>query len=270
MTSIELRAGNVAGLEGVEIRHAAALGDGYLFTYMFESLGAASFIYPWDALHPRYGPLPAGFFGYELAPQGNSEHPLTVQVRLRPETEDRLSLEASLINPSERVYSLCWADMCLMFRFVPGFPDLAGERCLLHTAGGMAPAATSAHVAWGGAWSPLVQAYRIDGADLSYPFGVVPGLAMWSVSQQPLASGCIMMARQDGAWHVALGWDVVANVAYNPDDEHHCIHSDPWFGAVPARASVTRRGVILFGRRGAAALLGEYLDWRSKEEGSRA
>ena len=60
---IELKAGVDLGLEGVEIRHHAALGDGYLFSWMFEGLGGASFMYPWDVLRPEWRSREDGSFG---------------------------------------------------------------------------------------------------------------------------------------------------------------------------------------------------------------
>ena len=48
---IQLRPGVEMGSEGVEIRHTGAMGDSYLFTWMFEGLGGASFLFPWDVLH---------------------------------------------------------------------------------------------------------------------------------------------------------------------------------------------------------------------------
>jgi len=68
-----------------------------------------------------------------------------------------------------------------------------------------------------------------------------------------------MMARDDGRWHIGLGWDVTASVAHNPDAEHHCVHSDPWFGTVAPGEAVTRRGVILFVEGSADDLLQRFL-----------
>jgi hypothetical protein len=261
---IELRAGIDSGLEGVEIRQPAALASGHLFSWMFEGLGGASFLYPWDALHPAWGPRPGGAFGYELEPPGNSEHPVRLEVCLQANSECQLDLEAALVNRSERTFAYCWADMCLMFKHAPGYPDQAGERCLLDTDRGPLPADRWPRASRSDAWSPAVQSYRVAGIRVPFPYGVVQGLALWSTSPEPVRSGCIMMARQDGQWHVGLAWDRAASVAHNPDDDHHCIHSAPWFGTLPPLARILRRGVILFVEGSAGELLRRYEAWRGQ------
>ncbi len=258
---IDLSAGSVSGLEGMEIRHQPALGDGYLFTYMFEGVGGASFKYPWDSLHPRYGWQPSGSFGYQMECPGDSEHPLRITVGARPASEDQLCLSASLANLSDRTYGHCWADMCLMFRFTPPFADRSGERCILDTDAGLVAASRWPRRVRQGSWSPLVQAYRVAGMDLPYPGGVVQGLAMWSVAPTAVKSGCIMMQRMDGCWCAGLAWDRVASVAHNPDDDHHCIHSDPWFGTIAPRGEVVRRGLLLFVQGSPEAWLRRYQAW---------
>jgi len=259
---IKLDAGLDLNLVGVKIRHQAALGDGHLFSWMFEGLGGASFMYPWDVLYPEWGPQADGSFGYTMDCPGNSEHPLRIQVRLTSASEHQLDLEARMHNLSERYYTCCWADMCLMFKYAPRYADRRGERCILHTAKGLVPADQWARVVRQHAWSPVVQSYRVQGVDVPYPYGVVPGLALWSASPEPVQSGCIMMARADGKWHIGLGWDVTASVAHNPDDEHHCVHSDPWFGTLPPGEAITRRGVLLFVEGSAGDLLQRFLEWR--------
>jgi len=259
---IQLNAGFDSELEGVEIRHRAALDDGYLFSWMFEGLGGASFLYPWDMLHPEWKSQRDGSLGYDMSCPGNSEHPLCIQVRLKTASEHQLNLEASMHNLSERYYTYCWADMCLMFKYAPRYADKHGERCILHTVKGLVPANKWARNVRKDAWSPVVQSYQVEGVNAPYPYGVVQGLALWSASPEPVQSGCIMMARDDGKWHIGLGWDLVASVAHNPDDNHHCMHSDPWFGTVPPGGTVTRRGVILFIEGSAEDLLRHYLKWR--------
>jgi hypothetical protein len=261
---IELQAGVDSGLEGVEIRHRQALPDGYLFSWMFEALGGASFLYPWDALRPRWGPQPAGAFGYDLEPPGNSEHPLRLEVRLRASSPSQLDLEATLVNLGGWMLSYCWADICLMFKHAPGYPDVQGERCLLDTGQGPVPASVWPRAVRQDAWSSLVQSFRVEGIEVPFPYGVVQGLALWSTSPEPVRSGCIMMARNDHEWHIGLAWDLVASVAHNPDGDHHCIHSDPWFGTLPARGRVTRRGVILFVQGSADELLRRYEHWKNQ------
>lgn len=262
---IKLKAGLDSGLEGVEIRHHAALGDGHLFSWMFEGLGGASFMYPWDVLHAEWRSQADGSFGYDLNCLGNTEHPLRVRVRLNAVADNRIDLEASFHNLSDRYYTYCWADMCLMFRHSPLYADECGERCILHTAKGLLPADKWPRSVRRDAWSPVVQAYRVGEFSVPYPYGVVQGLALWSVSPEPVQSGCIMMARADSQWHIGLGWDWVASVAHNPDSDHHCIHSDPWFGTVPPSGAITRQGVLLFVEGSAEDLLRRYLEWRSKE-----
>jgi hypothetical protein len=259
---IQLSAGVELDLEGVRIQHQEALGDGYMFSWMFEGLGGASFMYSWDMLHPEWKVQDDGSFGYDLDCPGNREHPLRVQVRLRAIDDSRLNLTASLHNLSERYYTHCWADVCLLFKHAPRYADSRGERCILHTAQGLVPAERWPRTVRETSWSPQVQAYRLQGFDVPYPYGVVQGLALWSVSPAPVQSGCVMMARDDGQWHIGLAWDRVGSVAHNADEEHHCIHSDPWFGTVPPGSTVTRRGVLLFIEGAAEDLLGRYLRWR--------
>ena len=54
-------------------------------------------------------------------------------------------------------------------------------------------------------------------------------------------------------------------MAHNPDDDHHCIHSEPWFGTVPPEGRITRRGVLLFVEGSAEDLLDRYLEWTQSE-----
>lgn len=51
---------------------------------------------------------------------------------------------------------------------------------------------------------------------------------------------------RDGTKAIALGYACAVEVLQNSDD-HHCIHSGPWFGTLAPGESVTRRGWILFG-----------------------
>ncbi len=262
---IELRPGIEMGSVGVEIRHPVAMGDGYLFTWMFEGLGGASFLFPWDVLHPAWNEREDGSLGYDMNCIGNSEHPLGIRVRLKAASEHQLDMEATLINPSERTYSYCWADMCLMFKHAPAYADQRGERCLLHGNQGLVTVEKWPRRVRSDAWSPVVQAYQVEGFDVPYPYGVVQGLALWSESPRPVKSSCIMMARDDHRWHIGYGWDRAASVAHNPDDEHHCIHSEPWFGTVPPEGRITRRGVLLFVEGSAEDLLDRYLEWTQSE-----
>jgi hypothetical protein len=263
--SIELQPGIAMGLEGVTIRYPPALGDGFLFSWIFEGVGGASFIYPWDVLHPEWQRQSVDSLAYELACAGNCDHPLTIQVQVRVASDDQVELAAHFVNPSARSYAYCWADMCLMFKGAPAFADEHGERCLLHTGQGLVSADRWPRRIRPNAWSPLVQAYSVEGVHVPYPYGVVQGLALWSVSPRPVCSGCVMMARADAAWHIGLGWDQSASVAHNPDDDHHCIHSDPWFGTVPAGSVTTRRGVILFVQGSATGLLQRFVEWKKND-----
>lgn len=50
----------------------------------------------------------------------------------------------------------------------------------------------------------------------------------------------------DGRSAIALGYGHAREALQNADD-HHCLHSGPWFGDIAPGHSVTRRGWILFG-----------------------
>ena len=53
-------------------------------------------------------------------------------------------------------------------------------------------------------------------------------------------------ASRQGSRCIALGYQGATSGWANSDD-HHCLHSAPWFGDLAPGASVTRRGLILFG-----------------------
>jgi hypothetical protein len=93
---------------------------------------------------------------------------------------------------------------------------------------------------------------------------VVQGLALWSTSPQPVRSGCIMMARQDGQWHVGLVWDRTASVAHNPDEDHHCIHSAPWFDTLPPQGRVVRYGAVFIVEGSAEEVLQRCEAWKGQ------
>ncbi len=224
-------------------------------------------MYPWDSLHPAWSNEIRGQLHYTLVCDSISEWPLAIHASVEVLSDDCVSIWVSVGNKSTRSYEYCWADACLQFKHAPEFQDLRGERCVLDTDQGFVsadrwPRSTNPH-----SWSPDVQAYRVQGFTPPYPYGVVQGLAAWSVSPSPLRSGLVMMARRDGEWHVGFGWDQSASVAHNPDAEHHCIHSDPWYGAIPSGQSITRQGTILIVRGEPQTVKDRYGAWLTAMNG---
>ncbi len=54
------------------------------------------------------------------------------------------------------------------------------------------------------------------------------------------------MTSQDGSRAVAFGYENSRAASQNADN-HHCLHSHPFFGDIGPGETVTRQGLILFG-----------------------
>ncbi|HIJ73129.1 MAG TPA: hypothetical protein HPP83_03410 [Candidatus Hydrogenedentes bacterium] len=65
-------------------------------------------------------------------------------------------------------------------------------------------------------------------------------------SAAPDSPVVVGMESVDGARAVALVYTDATSGSANAD-EHHCIHSRPCFGDIPPGASITRRGLLVFG-----------------------
>jgi hypothetical protein len=123
---------------------------------------------------------------------------------------------------------------------------------------------------------PVRCTYHHDPADYERPPGN-DGEWFWGRSTASCDHPAVIgMVSHDGARCVVMGYDGACSASANADD-HHCIHSRPSFGDIAPCATVTRRGLILFGEdiHHSAPLLLQRLDhsvppFASQAENARA
>jgi hypothetical protein len=123
---------------------------------------------------------------------------------------------------------------------------------------------------------PVRCTYHRDPADYDRPPGN-DGEWFWGRSTASCDHPAVIgMVSHDGARCVVMGYEGANSASANADD-HHCIHSRPSFGDIAPGATVTRRGLILFGEdiHRSAALLLQRLDhsvppFASQAENARA
>jgi len=214
------------------------------FMWLFESVGAKGVGYPWQQIQPTWH-FPSGHEAtYKVQCLGVPKtHPLEIETILQA-FDDFIDVKVNMRNLGDTMLKDVWGDVCLQFRFAPEFMDEEGERCLLLIKGKFQPANETRRTLDPEAWSPIVQAYRVEGKEADYPKGIVPGLAKWSVSEDKVSAGLIAMERKDRNFTVGLTWEEVLAVAHNPGSSHKCIHSDPGFGNIPPIGLSQRRGRI--------------------------
>ncbi len=68
----------------------------------------------------------------------------------------------------------------------------------------------------------------------------------WGRSVARPSSGFIASIAADGKGAIGIGFDHSFGIMQNSDN-HHCMHSCPYFGTLPPGQTVERHGVILFG-----------------------
>jgi hypothetical protein len=147
-----------------------------------------------------------------------------------------------------------WADACLQTHFAPQFSDEAGERCYLRIDDHWQTAASTPRALDDNAWSPRVQAYRIEGLELPFPKGVIPGLYQWSVSPARASHGLIAMSPREGPGVLGFTWEKTLTVAHNPQPPHHCIHAAPGIEEIWPGQTGSVRGRIYLLPEGLEAL----------------
>ena len=70
----------------------------------------------------------------------------------------------------------------------------------------------------------------------------------WGRSAVRPTSAFVAALATDERGAVGIGYDHARAVWQNSDSEHHCMHSEPYFGSLQPGQTVMRCGVILFGR----------------------
>ncbi len=70
----------------------------------------------------------------------------------------------------------------------------------------------------------------------------------WGRSDVRPASAMVAAVATDDRGAVGIGYDHARAVWQNSDSQHHCMHSEPYFGTLQPGQTVERRGVILFGQ----------------------
>ncbi len=248
--------GNNEDAAAINFYHDQLPGQTF-YMWVFENVAAQEDM--WSAYEP---PLDWQFEGetiasYQTMREGQSGLELEWNFRAEGQ-EDSLDLEVTFTNRSDRTLHDICCDTCLQFRGAPDFRDTVGERCIVWVEGQPVPAISTRRTIWTGSWSPHVQAYRIEGHEVPYPRGVVPGLRKWSASPQPVSVGLIAMASHNESWHIGIAWERSWSLGHNPSPPHHCIHGDPGIGTLEPAQRATVLGRIYFVEGDAAGLLSRY------------
>lgn len=185
--------------------------------------------------------------GYRQADtSGNLAHKifragLALHTAIAPLEKDALALELRLTNGSDSTFTrVCCDGGC----FQAKSPVFAGPdeiaRTYLMVAGGMCSMQRLSRT------EPIRCTYHCDPTDYEQP-PTNDGEWFWGRSSDtPDCPVIVGMESVCGSHAVVLGYEGARSASANAD-EHHCIHSRPFFGDIAPGQSVTRRGCIQFG-----------------------
>lgn len=241
--------------EFVDIEHR---GWGARWSIQFPEAieSAEGTIMAWPRVEPRWRALGPGAWGYTWEPtgeyaesvlaknlkatDGSPQYHTFVPARLdtRIAVEDGgVSLKLTLTNTGARAVTKVRSEGGCLQAKSDAFRD--GEEV------------ARSHVRVGGAMTsmakldrsiPIRCRYVIDATHVARQFEWFWGRTQTMVDG-PAVVGAVS---RDGSNAIALGYAHAAEAMQNADD-HHCLHSGPYFGTLAPGESVTRRGWILFG-----------------------
>jgi hypothetical protein len=218
-------------------------------------------ILTWPALHPEWKKITSNSWHYEwrttpeyVRSQEDFGHKddkgnviacdFVLGMALRSEIESReseVALRLSFTNESDRCFDTVSSEGgCLQARNEEFAGEGEVERCFV-LGDGRAVCMKDLHRT-----RPIRCRYCTDPADIetarnsSYEW-------FWGWSSEVLSSPvCVGMASRDGSRAIAFGYEDSRAASQNADN-HHCLHSHPFFGEIAPGETTTRRGLILFG-----------------------
>lgn len=209
----------------------------------------------WERIAVQWKEYGNGEIGYEWKPSPEWLHRaqhyseivrlpvrsgIGVAVRMRPSLK-RIDLSIALTNLTDKPLQDVWSEGgCLAAQSQRFFDDDASHT-YIETARGL---------------TQLSQTDRSRNVRCRYAFepkwyGTPIFTNMewfWGRSAVRPTSAFVAALATDERGAVGLGWDHSRAIWQNSDNEHHCMHSEPYYGTLAPGQTVMRRGVILFGQ----------------------